>query len=122
MKLTMPIVPIGWRVAGVLAILFGLSAWWNVHQWKQAITAPLRLTIDSQKQAIDDAASINASERARIGKLQGAIDGATSRLRNAGHDYDAAATAQPLAPDCAPGQFRQDAINRALGAQLGATK
>lgn len=105
-----------WKYVLILAVLLAGSLWLNVHQWKQAITAPLRDQVAGLEQAQETAAGLIADGQARERGLLEAAGAVESRLRSAGKAYRAAAAAQPLPILCAPGPDRMDATNRALGA------
>jgi hypothetical protein len=107
-----------WQVVVYMGAVIVLLAGLNVWQWKCAIEAPLKIRIDSQDKALDNSAALQASDRVRITGLLKAADSAAATLNASSDDYRRAARARPLAPNCAPGQGRVDATNRALGASV----
>lgn len=111
-----------WKWIAILAGVLGLSVWGNLMQWRNAATAPLRDENRQLERAIEDAEKILGDNAASAERLRGAAEKAATQLAAAGTDYRRAAQARPLtSPQCAPGQARQDAVNRALGAR-GATQ
>lgn len=111
-----------WKYVAILVLLLGGSVWLNVHQYvsgKVALaTAPLKDRVSGLEQAQQQAAGLIADGQARERGLLDAMDAAATTARQAGSAYRAAAKQQPLPIQCAPGQPRMDATNRALGAQI----
>lgn len=107
-----------WKIVFWLVLALAGSAWLNVHQWKKAITAPLRAENAGLREAADTSADLLADAHARADLLADASERAAANLTEASDDYRGAARARPITdPRCAPGSGRQDAVNRALGAQ-----
>jgi hypothetical protein len=106
-----------WQFVVYLSVVLAASLYGNVWQWKRAITAPLRDQVAELEQAQETAGQLIEDGQVRERGLLEAIDTATQNARKAGRDYRAAAAARPIDPQCAPGQARVDAVNRALGAQ-----
>lgn len=106
-----------WRLVFWLgAVIVSLAAL-NLWQWKRAIEAPLRLTIDAKDRALDLSEGLLADTTARAMTLDAAAERAAAQLAGAGKDYRKAVAARPLThSNCAPGRGRVDATNRALGA------
>ncbi len=107
---------LAWKYVIVLLVLLGLSVWLNVHQWKQAITAPLRAEVAAKDQALDTATDLLRDGRASEQRLIAAMNTASGQLEGASSDYRKAARNRPLDPGCAPGRGRVDSVNRMLGA------
>src|SRR5690606_21592299 len=106
-----------WKWVAILLALLALSVWFNLVQWRQAATAPLREEIAARDDALLFSAELLASAHERARVLESAADTVATRLGKAGRDYRAAVSARPITdPGCAPGAARVDAINRALGA------
>lgn len=98
-----------------LGLLLSLAA--NVWQWKRALTAPLReenKTLNDTLGTINRLASDAAEENRGLTQELAVIveRGRTDRIV-----YRDAAAASPLAPNCAPGKARVEAINSILGPQ-----
>jgi len=107
---------LAWKWVLLLLVLLGLSVWLNVHQWKLAITAPLRAEVAAKDQALDTATDLLKDGRASERRLIAAMDTASGQLEGAARDYRQAAKNRPLGPGCAPGRGRVDSVNRMLGA------
>jgi hypothetical protein len=107
---------LAWKWVLLLLVLLGLSVWLNVHQWKQAITAPLRAEVATKDQALDTAVDLLQDGRKSEQRLMAAMDTASGQLEGAARDYRQAAKNRPLDPGCAPGRGRVDSVNRMLGA------
>lgn len=106
---------LAWKWVLILAALLAASLWGNWTQFKRELTANLRAENKDLREAIDTHARL-ASERNRddaalMAKLD-EIQGTTHKHFRA---YTRAAERKPLAPNCAPGAERIDAVNRALG-------
>jgi len=100
-------------LAAALALSLSLNYW----QHRRAITAPLRDQVHGLERALDDSAAIQADVRASAQRLATAANAAATQLEGGARDYRAARAARPMTdPQCAPGQARMDAVNRALGA------
>lgn len=106
-----------WQLVIYLALALAASLAGNVWQWKRAITAPLRAEVRGLEQAQATAAQLIADGQARERKLLDAADVVAGTMAQAGRDYREAKRTAPLPPQCAPGQARMDAVNRALGAK-----
>lgn len=105
-----------WKYVLILLALLIASAWLNVWQWKQAITAPLRGENASLKAAAATSAALLKDGQEREFHLIQAASAAATLLDGAKDDYNAAIALKPLtSPECAPGKARVSAVNRALG-------
>lgn len=110
-----------WKWVAILAAALSLSVWGNLAQWRNAAMAPLRDENRQLVRAIEDAEAIFGDNAASAARLTSEANKAAEQLAAAGTDYRRAARARPLSEyQCAPGQGRVDAVNRALGAR-GAT-
>lgn len=108
-----------WQFVVYLAGLLALSVALNVWQWKRAITAPLRAEVADKTQALDTSEQLLSDAQKAAQDLARAARAASDQLDASRRDYAAAAKARPLNdPQCAPGQARVDATNRALGGAL----
>lgn len=106
-----------WKLVFWLVCALGLSAWLNVHQWKRAITADLRVENRGLRESIDDATALVSLAQRRADILDAAARRNAANLDQSSDLYRGAVNARPITdPRCAPGQPRQDATNRALGA------
>lgn len=109
-----------WKYVAILGLLLSGSAWLNVHQYvsnKVALaTAPLKDRVTGLEAAQRTAAALIDDGQKRERGLLSAMDASAATARAAAAIYRRASTAQPLPIQCAPGQARVDAVNRALGA------
>lgn len=105
-----------WKWVVILAIALAASVSVNVHQWKRAITAPLREQVASKDEALKTSAALLQDVQASTRRLLSAQERVAGNLANAALSYEQAAVERPLASNCAPGQHRMDSVNRALGA------
>ncbi len=106
-----------WKYVVALAAALAGSLALNYWQHRQALTAPLRAEVAGLKGALDDSQALLGDVRASASELASAADAASRMLDKAGGDYRKAVAQRPITdPRCAPGQGRQDAVNRALGA------
>lgn len=110
-----------WKYVAILGLLLAGSLALNLHLYVskkvELATAPLKELAAEQSQALVDSAELVASSRTAAEELAAAARRTAANLSEASDDYRAAARIRPLDPICAPGQGRQDAVNRALGAQ-----
>ena len=106
-----------WKYVVILLVLLAGSLWLNLHQYVRSKTAPLRAEVATLKQAQDVSAVLLAGAKATATELDAAAQRARANLGEASDGYRDAARKKPLAPNCAPGQGRQGAVNRALGVQ-----
>lgn len=108
---------LAWKWVLLLSAALAGSLWLNWHQHNLALTAPLRAEIASKDQALQVSATLQAGALATATTLGNAARRASANLGQASDDYRGAARKRPLAPNCAPGQGRVDAVNSAMGAQ-----
>jgi hypothetical protein len=100
-----------WKYVLILGAALAASLYANYWQHRQALTAPLREQTRELREAIQIrdqvAADRGRDDTALLDELRGIAD----RARPVRIQYLAAAAAAPLAPNCAPGQARMDAVN-----------
>lgn len=106
-----------WRHVVMLAVLLVLSVTGNVWQAYRALTAPLRAENKELQQVIDTVADTAKRRNKDDAGLLARLDAIAERAQRTRIEYRTAAAAAPLPEQCAPGQARVDAVNRALGAQ-----
>lgn len=99
----------------ILAVLLAVSITINFWQLKRAWTAPLRAENKALSDAQRTAEQLITDGQAREQKLLDAADTVAGTMQQAGKDYRRAIAQRPLAAQCAPGQERMDAVNKALG-------
>lgn len=107
---------LAWKYVVILLALLGLSLWGNLHQYVASKTAPLRAEVTSKQAALDTSADLLAGSLQSAAALGDAARRATANLTESSDAYRSAARLHPLPANCAPGQGRQDAVNRAMGA------
>lgn len=105
-----------WKVVAILAAALAGSLYLNYWQHKRAITAPLRDQIAGLEGALADSQALQQAVRDSTARLDTAASTVTRTLDSAARNYRKAASQRPLEQQCAPGQGRVDAVNRALGA------
>lgn len=105
---------LAWKYVLLLAIALALSLYGNYRQFRSAIEAPLKGQIAAKDEALDDSAALLADMRSVAGELYLAGQRATANLNEASTEYRREAGKRPLGAGCAPGQGRQNAINRTL--------
>lgn len=92
------------------------SLYLNYWQHRRAITAPLRDQVHGLERALEDSQALQAAVRDSAERLSAAADTTTRALSDAAQGYRRARRERPITnPECAPGQGRVDAVNRALG-------
>ena len=111
---------LAWKWVLLLLVLLGLSVWLNVHQWKQAITAPLRAEVKAKDQALATSQGLLADMQQSAARLEKAGAVVATNLSQASRDFRRAAAERPLTEGCAPGPGRINSVNRALGAPSSA--
>lgn len=99
----------------ILALLLAVSLAINFWQLKRAWTAPLRAENKALSDAQRTAEQLITDGQARERGLLDAADQVAGTMQQAGKDYRRAIAQRPLAAQCAPGQERMDAVNKALG-------
>lgn len=105
-----------WKVVAILSAALAGSLYLNYWQHRRAITAPLRDQIAGLEGALEDSQALQKAVRDSTTRLDNAAVAAARTLDSAARNYRKAASERPLEPQCAPGQGRVDAVNRALGA------
>ena len=106
-----------WQFVVYLALALAASVALNVWQAKRAITAPLRDEIAGKDRALQLSEQLLTDTTRRAYLLDQAANRAAGQLAGAATDYRKAVAIRPLTPtQCAPGQSRMDAVNRAAGA------
>jgi len=108
-----------WKWVAILALACLLLASLNVWQWKRAITAPLRAENAELTETLRRVEKIAGQRNTDDAELLGELRAIAARGQQVRTVYREAAAAAPLPADCAPGQGRIDAVNRALGAHTG---
>lgn len=110
-----------WKYVAILGLLLAGSMALNLHLYVskkvELATAPLKDEVAAKAKALEDSAALIASSSKAAQDMAAAATRAAANLGEASNDYRAAARAEPLPIQCAPGQARQAAVNRALGAQ-----
>ena len=107
-----------WRHVAVLSLLLVLSLAANTWQAYRALTAPLRAENKQLSRSLGQIEKIAAGRNRDDVELLTKLDAIATRGQAVRIEYRNAAAAAPLPEQCAPGQQRIDAVNRALGAQL----
>lgn len=105
-----------WKYVVILLVLLAGSAWLNLHLYVRLQTQPLRAEVASKDQALQVSATLLGGALQSAQVLGDAARRTTANLTESSGQYRDAARLHPLAPICAPGQGRQDAVNRTLGA------
>jgi len=106
---------LAWKWVLILGAMLAASLWGNWHQFKQALTANLRIENKALTDALDVTTQL-ARERMRDDtQLLADLDAIATRGQQVRVVYRKAAAAKPLPAQCAPGQARIDAVNRGLG-------
>jgi hypothetical protein len=111
-----------WKYVAILLALLAGSAWLNLHLYVALKEAPLKIELAGKDEALSNSAALLASTQERAHVLATAADRATANLNASSDDYRSAARARPLPANCAPGQARVGAVNRALGASVEKVK
>ena len=106
-----------WKVVAILSAALAGSLFLNYWQHRRAITAPLRDQVAGLKGALEDSQALQQAVRDSTARLDAAGTAAAKQITGAARDFRKAAQERPLESQCAPGQGRVDAVNRALGAQ-----
>lgn len=106
-----------WRHVVMLALLLLASLAGNAWQAYRALTAPLRADNAAMTRSLDQIKQIAAGRNRDDAALLTTLGQIAERGQRVRIEYRAAAAADPLAEQCAPGQRRIDAVNRALGAK-----
>lgn len=105
----------------MLALLLVLSLAGNTWQAYRAFTAPMRAENAALSGALEQVKKIAAGRNRDDAVLLTTLGQIAERGQRVRIEYRTAAAAKPLPVQCAPGQQRVDAVNRALGAQMEPT-
>lgn len=108
-----------WRYVAVLTLLLSLSAGLNVWQAYRALTAPMRAENRALIGSLERVEQIAAGRNRDDAALLANLDQIAKRGQAVRVEYRTISADNPLPEQCAPGQQRVDAINRALGAKSG---
>ncbi|OWQ68458.1 hypothetical protein [Stenotrophomonas maltophilia] len=104
-----------WKWVAILAGLLAMSLWLNVRQYGDRREAAAAARAATLEDTLDVTAEIARQARADSAELLQRLEVIAARGERTRTIYRAAAAAQPLPANCAPGQARVDAINQALG-------
>ncbi|HFF3032086.1 TPA: hypothetical protein ACGCGJ_000566 [Stenotrophomonas maltophilia] len=104
-----------WKWVAILAGLLTLSLWLNVRQYGDRREAAAAARAATLEDTLDVTAGIARQARTDSAELLQRLEVIAARGERTRTIYRAAAAAQPLPANCAPGQARVDAINQALG-------
>ncbi|HGM7308204.1 TPA: hypothetical protein ACKP7U_000821 [Stenotrophomonas maltophilia] len=99
----------------ILAGLLAMSLWLNVRQYGDRREAAAAARAAALEDTLDVTAGIARQARTDSAELLQRLEVIAARGERTRTIYRAAAAAQPLPANCAPGQARVDAINQALG-------
>lgn len=108
-----------WRAVALLSLLCLVLATLNVWQLYRALTAPLRGENKALASALDRITGLAAARDRDDAQLLDRLAEIAARGERVRTVYRSAAAADPLAPQCAPGQARIDAVNAGLGPEEG---
>lgn len=111
-----------WKWVAVLVVLLLASAWLNVVQYGNRRAAAAQARAETLADTLKITAAIADDAKADSAQLLKRLEGIADRGERVRTVYRAAAAAQPLPANCAPGQARVDAINQALGPTTGIQK
>ncbi|PJL78766.1 hypothetical protein B9Y88_08495 [Stenotrophomonas maltophilia] len=104
-----------WKWVAILAGLLSLSLWLNVRQYGDRREAAAAARAATLEDTLEVTAGIARQAQTDSAELLQRLEGIAARGERTRTIYRAAAAAQPLPANCAPGQARVDAINQALG-------
>ncbi|HFK2905073.1 TPA: hypothetical protein ACGY7R_000278 [Stenotrophomonas maltophilia] len=104
-----------WKWVAILAGLLSLSLWLNVRQYGDRREAAAAARAATLEDTLEVTAGIARQAQSDSGQLLQRLEAIAARGERIKTIYRAAAAAQPLPANCAPGQARIDAINQALG-------
>lgn len=111
-----------WKWVAILGVLLLASAWLNVVQYGNRRAAEAQARAEALSDTLKITAAIAGDAKADSALLLKRLEGIADRGERVRTVYRAAAAAQPLPANCAPGQARVDAINQALGPTTGIQK
>ncbi|HDX0792359.1 TPA: hypothetical protein RNS66_000981 [Stenotrophomonas maltophilia] len=104
-----------WKWVAILASLLVLSVWLNVRQYGDRREAAAAARAAALAGTLNVTAGIARQAQTDSAELLQRLETIATRGERTRTIYRAAAAAQPLPANCAPGQARVDAINQALG-------
>ncbi|HGM6050879.1 TPA: hypothetical protein ACKP5I_000962 [Stenotrophomonas maltophilia] len=104
-----------WKWVAILAGLLALSLWLNVRQYGDRREAAAAARAATLAGTLKVTAGIARQAQTDSAELLQRLETIATRGERTRTIYRAAAAAQPLPANCAPGQARVDAINQALG-------
>ena len=111
-----------WKYVAILGLCLSVSLYANYRQLIAKHRAADKAEIAGLKDAQDVAAGLISDGQKRERALLNQADAVAKRLSGATRDYDEAVSQRPLPQNCAPGEGRVNAVNRALGAAPGEVK
>ena len=111
-----------WKWVAILAGLLAMSLWLNVRQYGDRREAAAAARAAPLEDTLEVTAGIARQAQTDSAQLLQRLEGIAARGERTRTIYRAAAAAQPLPANCAPGQARVDAINQALGPTSRAAK
>lgn len=103
-----------WKYVLILALLLIASVGWNLHQWKHAGVIKEQARADAYADALKATAGIAKQAQVDGKTLLDAIQAIADQRVRTQVIYTKAASAQPLAANCAPGRGRMDAVNNGV--------
>ncbi|HEL5400126.1 TPA: hypothetical protein UOJ25_000201 [Stenotrophomonas maltophilia] len=103
-----------WKWVAILAALCLVLASLNVWQAYRAMTAPMRLENEALSASLRAVTGMAEQRTRDDAKLMADLERIADRGQRVRIEYRSIAAKQPLPEQCAPGQQRVDAINRAL--------
>jgi len=104
-----------WKWVAILAGLLSVSLWLNVRQYGDRREAAAAARAATLEDTLEVTAGIARQAQSDSGQLLQRLEAIAARGERIKTIYRAAAAAQPLPANCAPGQARVDSINQALG-------
>ncbi|MBN4984278.1 hypothetical protein JY440_13975 [Stenotrophomonas maltophilia] len=99
----------------ILAGLLAMSLWLNVRQYGDRREAAAAARAAALEDTLKVTAGIARQAQTDSAELLQRLEAIAARGERTRTIYRAAAAAQPLPANCAPGQARVNAINQALG-------
>jgi len=104
-----------WKWVAILAGLLAMSLWLNVRQYGDRREAAAAARAAALEDTLKVTAGIARQAQTDSAELLQRLEAIAARGERTRTIYRAAAAAQPLPANCAPGQARVNAINQALG-------
>ena len=111
-----------WKWVAILGVLLLASAWLNVVQYGNRRAAAEQARAETLADTLKITSAIAGDAKADSEQLLKRLEAIADRGQRVKNIYRAAAAAEPLPANCAPGQARVDAINQALGPTTGTQK